>query len=227
MTIAYRSSSASVQTTSGGAGAITLTAPSGYQAGDLLVLTVATGSSVSPAVPSGFTQSAASSVFNHVTHKQYQKIAGSESFPYTITSLGSDGCATLACYSSPDPTTPFDAYAWNTAGSTTSVVVPSLTTAHANEMLVHTAFAHTGAPATFTTPSGFTLRATSSYIDGSLLRYLYHCDALQSAAGATASVTDTWSATQTYLTGIVAAYNSVLSTPQFWTDFIKSQEVDS
>lgn len=139
MAIAFRSLSASAGAT---VSTITQNKPTGVVSGDVMLawIYVDTNGTIS-AAPSGWTQldSQASATTGQTYNMYvYYKVAGaSEPTSYSWTASSPQYCEiALVAFSGVDTTTPIDAHGIRDAGSTASLVTPTITTSAANDCLV-------------------------------------------------------------------------------------------
>lgn len=180
-----------------GAGAVvtssnpTVPVPSGYQAGDLLILVAGCATNVA-SLPSGWTSDYSGgtpSVRTLVCHK----VAGASESSVALSVSSSATRAVMLCYRNTN-STPLDvAGAGVTGSSVTSVTTNSLTTTAANDLVVSVFVTSSG---TITAPAGTTTRVNSS---GSTFDGLLIVDEIQAAAGASTSRTATADAAVNWL----------------------------
>lgn len=135
----------------------------GVQANDqiLIVSTQASGSSVTG--PSGYTQVGTFGSGSAVTTIWRKTAAGTETSAQLGYSLGQAKSITAAIYRGVDPTSPIDTTSTNSADTSTSITIPSLTTTKAGERLLAVLGATSNVtPTTWTPPAGMTSEVSSS-----------------------------------------------------------------
>jgi len=162
----------------------------------------------------------------------YTKISnGSEGASWTwADSVGDAYHAIAAAYSGCDQTTPVDtggsAQSNNANGTSTTITVTGVTTTHPNAtILTFTRHANNSALTACASPS-MTKELSTYYASVGTGATISLCDFSQAGAGATGSLNSTIGTTAKSIASTLAL-NPVLTTPQFWTDFIKCAEVDS
>lgn len=189
--------------------------PTGYASGDLLLVLLNIQGPATATTPSGWTALESNVVNSSGTLSLYWRISdGTEgsSLSVTLSAATYYNCISLA-YSGTDTTSPINASAINAdttqiasgGGSTSN---PGVTTTVANAMLVHTVSINdsvtTAQSVTFTPPSGFTSEVTSPAQE-----YVTQQNASQMAqasAGATGAITSSYSISRaSYYTTVLLA----------------------
>lgn len=168
---------------------LTVPAPAGIVAGDLLLATLVTSGSTSGPLPTGWTLGPVSwsSSFNVQVVTAYKIATSSEPSSYTFTGSATlDASGTIVDYSGVDQTNPIDT-SQTASGSSGNAVGPSVTTTAANDRVVE-AVGFTGAGASLwspTPPSGMTTRAVAN--SNSTVTFV--AGKAQAAAGASGTFT--------------------------------------
>jgi hypothetical protein len=172
----------------------TVTAPTGIQDGDLILLGILTGNNteaVDPTPPAGFTLVASTDTSDtpgfNVEMRVYRKTAASESGNYTFTHATASSQGFALVYRGVDASSPLDVTATaNNGGAAagTTTTATGVTTVTANTRLVFIAQDWADTANNLTPPSGMTERFDVSPL-------IYAADALQASAGASGNKTMT------------------------------------
>lgn len=172
-------------TVSGTAGTADIAYPTGWQAGDLLVLAVALNGTRTVTTPSGWTEIRRVQVStNRNVTTLYRMAQSGDSSPLTLTFSASEAHAVAMCaYSGAHQFDPLDADGGQENASGTACPAPSITTLGPNRVLVWVGVAGNR---TFTPPSGYDERAD---LIGSAAVSVAVADDPRVAAGATGIVT--------------------------------------
>jgi hypothetical protein len=201
--------------------------PAGTVDGDVLVCFMDPTILKSHTPPSGWTASVSSGDGGgNLSIMTDYKVASSEpsstNFVFTATASHDFPCV-LVCLSN-CRASPLDQT--NNNGSTssiTSLVANGVTTGEANEMLL-VAYLYKNSSA-FTVPAGMTL--VGSETGGGVGYTITVCSQLIASAGATGTRTATIGTASAQSCYAAMSFKPVVITPQFWTDYIKSVEVDT
>lgn len=185
MAIALRNTS-NVGLSKSTGGTLSVPVPTGTVSGDVLLIAVTVGSSSTlPATPSGLT--ALDSGTTGPSYGSWYRICdGTEpaSYSFTVTKPAS---ATARSYSGANTTTPINAHGTPNKTATASATATSITTTtNGCEIVFFNGDATSGL--TFTLPTGFANTASNTTGISSV-----SCDKSQTTAGATGTVTGTWS----------------------------------
>lgn len=183
--VSYRSSSATTYATRTNT---TLTAPSGIQDGDLLVIIFDIGGAPppTPTPPAGFSalpsfSSPIPMITGGFTVNMYAwyKFASSESGNYTITHSSTDSQGYLVAISGADPTTPFSPNPTTNTGAGSTTTATGLTTPRDNSLIMFVSSdwgdtannltGPTGSTPTFTKRMGSTLQSGILYVSDGVL----------------------------------------------------------
>ncbi len=197
---------------------ISLAAPTGTVAGDVVLATIgigATGATIQPTItpPAGWT------LVNRTNHATSDALAvyrhafatGESSYTFT-TGVPVGGVALLSSWVGVDLTNPVDVVAGlDSVPTTTTVVAPSVTTTTANTVLVAHYFGYRGGAngTTWTAPSGLTRVGTVSN-GGSRSGSVHFGN--QATAGSTGTKLATASTTQDFADGILLALRAASAT---------------
>lgn len=179
-------------------GAPTATLPSGWAAGDLLLLwqySVDSGGPPTPTLKSGFTNiRTLTPIGSYAGSRLSYKIAASGETNVALTDHGSTNVAILIAIRGVDQANPIDGSNGNTQGTTSSVSVTGFNTTDDNSLIVAIASTQTGNTGSFSATgwanaslSGVTERAdySADYFQASTIT------GVMSSAGATGNITGT------------------------------------
>lgn len=198
MAIELVATSEATQTSSTG-GTLTVSVPAGTVSGDVLVVLVSvTGASTVPATPSGLTLLDSGST--GPSYASYYRVCdGTEpgSYGFTVTKRAA---AIAASYSGVDNTNPINAHGAPNKVSTATATATSVTTTVNGCELVFASTVGT-ANETFTYPTGFVDQVLETSANNNTLVF---CDESQATAGATGTITGTWSAANNNWSQIIA-----------------------
>lgn len=173
--------------------------PAGYASGDLFILHVYSGLSVS--TPSGWTL-----VNNSINHYTFKKVATSSESAVTFSGIGSQSRGFILAYRGAADT---DVLGTRSSGSSTTATTTSLTTTKANDYVI-SFFAGPNSLTSMSTPSGTTLRASG--VGGGTYFSLIIADELQASAGATTARSSTLNTSGSWSTYAISIYESGAST---------------
>ncbi|MDP9479975.1 MAG: fibronectin type III domain-containing protein, partial [Actinomycetota bacterium] len=200
MAISFRSA-ATANTGNSTATSITISKPAGVVAGDLLValLTVARGTDLAIAAPSGWTLILRTNESTNIATASYYKVAGASeptSYQWGFTGTGSPFGAAggISAYVGVHNVSPINASAGQVnASASTSVVTPAVTTTVADALVIRAHGVRVGSatPATVTPPTGTSERWEVSNSSNSISRTAETADVVQAAAGGTGTATAT------------------------------------
>ncbi len=210
MAITLRSTSSATLTAAGTS--LTVDAPAGLAAGDVMYAVIASDSHAQTiAAPTGWVADQSGNILNPTLYTFYKVATSTEPATYTFTISASETLfALIADYTGVNNTTPLNVASVQDEGqaSTTAPAFASLTTTVAGcQILQCLAVVDTSAD-TFTPPTGYVLEVSSPYgLDGQV----YLADLNQSAAGATGAITGTL-ATSNKCSTVTAALNPAPST---------------
>ena len=195
--VAYRSSSA---TTYASRTNTTLTAPSGIQNGDLLVIIfdIGAASPPTPTPPAGFSalpsfSSPLSMTAGGFTVNMYAwyKFASSESGNYTVTHSSASSQGYIVALSGADPTTPFSPNPTTNTGTGSTTTATGLTTPRDNSLIMFVSSDWGDTANNLTGPTGSTPTFTKRMGSTSQSGILYVADGVLGTAGATGDKTIT------------------------------------
>jgi hypothetical protein len=177
---------------------LTISAPSGAQAGDVEVAAVDVRGNPSLTAPTGWTLVRSDQNGNLVRQAVYSHVVGSsEPSSYTWSwNFNAGASGGIVAYGNVDTANPVNAVG-GTIGSASTITAPSVTTTVSGAMLL--GFFGTSAPATFTPPGGMTERFDDFAKSGTYLAATEGAEQLLGAAGSTGSRT----ATASYAAGSV------------------------
>lgn len=159
-TIAHRSSAAAT-----GSGTVTVSAPAGIQAGDLLVAAHADQYDTAPTPPAGWTArgDVKHSTANSLSVSLYTRfVQAGDPTTYSWSAATGPAVLTVSAYSGVDTANPLNGAA--ATGTGTSVVAPSITPAAAPTRLV--GLFSVRAASTLTAPASMTQRSATTGTDG-------------------------------------------------------------
>jgi len=166
----------------------TVTVPTGYAAGDLLVIFIT--SSVTPTTPTGWTLK--TSFTTSPQYYIYTKTATSSESSVTITANVTTAAAVMTCYRNVN-TSSFDAISTaKNSASTISLSTNTLTTTAANDLILNIYFT-TGVNGSWVAPLGTNVEVST--ISTNLDRNILIVDELQASIGTSTARTGTFSAT--------------------------------
>jgi hypothetical protein len=147
---------------------------------------------------------------------------------WTWADSGSDAYEAVAMsYQNCDPTTPVDtggsAQHGQSNTASTTMTDPGVTSTHPSATIVQICRYQNSGTVTFN--ALLTQRFAAAYF-ASVSASIAAADYAQTSAGATGALNGTIGTSGRSVVGTLAL-NPILTTPQFWTDYIKSAEVDS
>jgi hypothetical protein len=184
--------------------AVTVAIPTGYAAGDLLVLIIIQDTTT-PATPTGYTRANATTNSPRIT--TFYKIAGASESSVVTTS--SAATATMLAYRGVNAT-PIDIIGTATT-NISSITTASQTTTKANDFVISFYAATQNVLATWTAPSSTTTRINQGAT--STIRGLLIVDELKATAGATTTRTATISSSTPNLVATTLSISpSIIST---------------
>lgn len=176
--------------------------PSGYAAGDLLIIFVSSGSA--PTTPSGWTV-----LYSSGFLFAYYKTAGASESSVTL-SAGSNTCAAMCAYRGVGG---IDVVGSSNSGASTSPATVSQTTTRDNDFVISIYQDTAATSATWTAPASTTSRVSSGS-DGSH-RGLLVVDELKATAGTTTARTATLSTTNGWSSITASIYPGTLLNSNF------------
>ncbi len=213
MAITFRSA-ATANTGNSTATSITVNKPAGVVAGDVMiaVLTVATGSNVAIAAPSGWALILRTDESTNIATASYYKVATASeptSYQWGFSGTGSPFGAAggISDYVGVHNVSPINASAGQANGSaSTSVVTPAITTTAPAALVIRAHGVRVGSatPATIAPPTGTSERWEVSNSANSIGRTAETADALQATAGGTGTATATADVSVTNATQTIA-----------------------
>lgn len=208
MAIALRGTNGGTQTVNTG-GTLTVPVPAGTVAGDVLVILVSVVSSATvPATPAGLTLLDSGST--GPSYASYYRVCdGTEpaSYAFTVTKRAA---GISASYSGVDNTSPINAHGAPNKTATVSATATTITTTANGCQLIFVSTIGT-ANETFTNPTGFANQLVKTSTSNNTLVF---CDEAQATAGATGTVTGTWSAANNNFTQLIALKPAASAGPQ-------------
>lgn len=198
MAIALVATNGATQTAVGG-GTLSVPVPTGTVSGDVLVILVSVvSSSTVPATPSGLTL--LDSASTGPSYASYYRVCdGTEpaSYGFTVTKRAAGISVT---YSGVNTTTPINAHGAPNKTTTTSATATTITTTANGCRLIFASTIGT-ASETFTNPTGFANQVLETSSSNNTLAF---CDESQTTAGATGTITGTWSAANNNFSQLIA-----------------------
>jgi Bacterial Ig domain len=183
---------------------LTVAAPAGVSAGNVLLAAVHVRGQPAITPPAGWVLVRQEQNGSNMRAAVYYKVAtGSEPGSYTWTFASSQAAAGgITAWSGVSTTTPIDAHGGQVNASSNTITAPSITTTTANTMLV--GFFGIGPATSLTPPAGMTERWDVASTQGSFKATSGAASALQAAAGPTGTRAATSGATSTNIGQLVA-----------------------
>jgi hypothetical protein len=177
-----------------GTSTMTVSYPATVNAGEVLVLSAGTGDTTFTI--SGWTQIGSTGTTTDAANMYYKIAVGNEGgTTFNITVLAGRATVSIARYSGVDLVTPIDVAASTANGTTgSSLNVTGITTTKNGCMLVSTFSGNSAQSLSYTQPTSFTLEARNTNGSGAAIgKAMAYADLLQGAAGATGTLTWSWS----------------------------------
>jgi len=207
MAISYVSSAVSVQNTS--ATTITATVPS-VANGDLMLMIVGSGNTTSNTwtTPSGWTVGTA----GVQSRALFWRIASSEPASYTVTqSSSATSNAVIIAYRDAS----FDTSGLASQSQVTSPTPVAITVAAADSTIVYVAQSNPGASVTYTTPTGYTARASDSDSTAPSCA-LFDLAGVGSGSYSAPSITGSSSSSRAYVISLTSTGGAVINSNFFF-----------